>query len=103
MALARGSAVVVATATWTTVATVAGDAVKQVIGAVVECDDIAVAFEARIQINATDHIVGVRSPAGASAAVYDAPTTIPNTQVCSLQVLHAAGVNKNFSGTLLGS
>ena len=103
MALANASAVVIATATWTTVATVTGDGTKQVIGFAVKCDDATVAFEARMLINGATTIAGVAALAGDSAQIYDAPTTIPNTQTCVVQVLHAAGVNKAFSGTLLGS
>lgn len=103
MALANATAVSVATATWTTVATVTGDGTKQVIGFAVKCDDATVAFEARLTINAVTTIAGVAALAGASAQVYDAPTTIPNTQICVVQVLHAAGVAKAFTGTLLGS
>ncbi len=103
MALANASAVSVATATWTTVATVTGDGTQQVIGFAVKCDDATVAFEARLQVNASTIIAGIAAPAGDSAQVYDAPTTIPNAQSCTVQVLHAAGASKNFTGTLLGS
>ena len=103
MALANATAVAVATATWTTVATVTGDGTKQVIGFALKCDDATVAFEARLMINGLTTIAGVAALAGSSAQIYDAPTTIPNTQICVVQVLHAAGVNKNFTGTLLGS
>jgi hypothetical protein len=61
------------------------------------------AFEARLAINGVTTIAGVAAPAGSSAQIYDAPTTIPNTQICVVQVLHAAGANKAFTGTLLGS
>ena len=103
MALANATAVAVATATWTTVATVTGDGTKQVIGFAVKCDDATVAFEARLAINGVTTIAGVAALAGDSAQIYDAPTTIPNTQACVVQVLHAAGVSKAFTGTLLGS
>jgi hypothetical protein len=103
MALANATAVSVATATWTTVASVTGDGTKQVIGFALKCDDATVAFEARLQIGGTTTIAGVAALAGDSAQVYDAPTTIGNAVACVVQVLHAAGVNKNFTGTLLGS
>jgi len=104
MSLATGAAVSVATATWTTVATVTGDGTKQVIGGVASCDgDATVAFEVRMQINGTNFVAPFRVPAGQSGVVYDSPTTIPNAQACIIQVLHAAGSNKTFSATLFGS
>ncbi len=103
MALANAAAVAVADSTWTTVASVTGDGTKQVIGATVKCDDATVAFEIRIQINAVTIIQGVSAPAGQPAQVFDAPTTITNAQPCIVQVFHAAGSSKNFTGTLLGS
>jgi hypothetical protein len=33
----------------------------------------------------------------------DAPFTIANTVACLLEVQHAAGASKNFSGSILGS
>lgn len=104
MSLATGAAVSVATATWTTVASVTGDGTKQLIGAVASCDgDVAVAFEVRVQINGSNVIAPFRVPAGQAGVAYDSPTTIPNTQSCTVQVLHAAGTNKTFSATLFGS
>jgi hypothetical protein len=104
MSLATGAAVSVNTATWTTVATVTGDGTKQVIGACASCDgDATVAFEVRVQVNGSNIVAPFRVPAGQSGVVYDSPTTIPNTQACTVQVLHAAGSAKTFSATLFGS
>lgn len=104
MALATGAAVSVNTATWTTVASVTGDGTKQVIGCVASCDgDATVAFEVRLQINGSNVVAPFRVPAGQAGVVYDSPTTIPNTQACTVQVLHAAGSAKTFSASLLGS
>ena len=103
MSLATGNAVAVATATWTTVATVTGDGTKQHIGAILACDDAAVAFQMRIQINGTNIVAPMQVPAGQTGVVYDSPTTIPNAQTCTVQAQQASGSSKNFSGTLLGS
>jgi len=104
MALATGAAVSVNTATWTTVATVTGDGTKQLIGAAASCDgDATLAFEVRVQINGTNVIAPFRVPAGQAGVVYDSPTTIPNTQACIVQVLHAKGSATTFSATLFGS
>lgn len=104
MSLATGAAVSVNTATWTTVATVTGDGTKQVIGAAASCDgDAALAYEVRLQVNGSNIVAPFRVPAGNAGVVYDAPTTIPNAQACTVQVLHAAGTAKTFSATLFGS
>jgi len=104
MSLNAAAAVSVATATWTTVASVTGDGTKQVIGGAASCDgDATVAFEVRIQVNGSNIVAPFRVPAGNAGVVYDSPTTIPNTQSCTIQVLHAAGSNKTFSATLFGS
>lgn len=104
MSLATGAAVSVNTATWTTVATVTGDGTKQFIGAAASCDgDVALAFEVRCQINGSNVVAPFRVPAGNAGVVYDSPTTIPNTQTCTVQVLHAGGSAKTFSATLFGS
>lgn len=102
MALANATAVSVAATTWTTVVTVTGDGTKQFIGAVLKCDDLTVAFEMRVQVNGSNIIAGVNVPAGQAGVVYDAPTTIPNGQTCTVQAYIAAGP-KNFTGTLLGA
>ena len=103
MALANATAVSVNTASWTTVATVTGDGTKQLIGAAVKCDDASVAFEMRVQIDSATVIAGIAVKAAESGVIYDAPTTVPNTKVCTVQVYHAAGTAKAFTGTLLGS
>ena len=104
MSLAIGTSVSVNTATWTTVATVTGNGTKQVIGASASCDgDVALAFEVRVQVNGTSIIERFRVPAGNAGVVYDAPTTIPNAQACTVQVLHAKGSATTFSATLFGS
>lgn len=103
MALANASAVSVATATWVTVASVTGDGTKQFIGAVLSCDDATIAFQMRVQVNGSNIIAPANVPAGQSGVVYDSPTTIPNTQACTVQAYQSSGSAKNFSGTLLGS
>jgi hypothetical protein len=104
MSLGTAEAVVVATAAWTALVTVAGDGVKQTIGYIAACDDATVAFQARLSSPAgTRRMAQMQLPAGQSAVAVDAPWTIPNAQNLILEVQHAAGVNKNFSGTILGS
>lgn len=104
MSLVTAEAVAVVTATWTTVATVTGDGTKQTIGFTVSCDDATVAFQARLSSpSGTRKIAQVQSPAGQTAIAVDAPYTIANAVACLLEVQHAAGVNKNFSGSILGS
>jgi hypothetical protein len=104
MSLATGAAVSVNTATWTTVASLNGDGTKQLIGGCASCDgDVAVAYEVRIQINGVNIVAPFRVPAGQAGVVYDSPTTIPNAQSCTIQVLHAAGTAKTFTATLFGS
>lgn len=104
MSLATAAAVSVNTATWTTVATVTGDGTKQFIGAAASCDgDATLAFEVRCQVNGTNVVAPFRVPAGNAGVVYDSPTTIPNTQACTVQVLHAKGSATTFSATLFGS
>jgi len=102
MALANATAVSVAATTWTTVVSVTGDGTKQFIGAVLKCDDLTVAFEMRVLLNGATIIAGINVPAGQAGVIYDAPTTIPNTQALVVQAYIAAGP-KNFTGTLLGS
>jgi hypothetical protein len=103
MALANASAVAVGSATWTTVATVTGDGTKQLIGAALSCDDAAVAFQMRVQVNGSNIIAPMNVPAGQTGVVYDAPTTVPNAQTAVVQAYQASGSSKNFSGSLLGS
>jgi hypothetical protein len=103
MALANAAAVAVGTASWTTVVTVTGDGTKQFIGAVLSCDDAAVAYQMRVQVNGSNILAPMNVPAGQSGVVYDSPVTIPNAQTCTVQAYQSSGSSKNFSGSLLGS
>lgn len=103
MALANASAVAVGTAAWTTVATIAGDGTKQLIGAALSCDDATIAFQMRVQLNGSNIVAPMNVPAGQTGVVYDSPTTVPNGQSAVVQAYQASGSSKNFSGTLFGS
>lgn len=102
MALAKAAAVSVATTSWTDVVSITGDGTKQVIGFALDCEDVAVAFRARVLYDGTEVWGPMNCAAGQTLVVYDAPYTIPNTKVWKVQAYQVVGT-ENFDGTIFGS